>query len=260
MDHLMQIVRTFASDDEGSQVIEYALIIAVVSITLVVALRNLTGADFAGFIARVGTCLTSATPASEGTKQESADTAAFLTRQVSDHAARTTNRRRQGGAVIITMALLLLFLLGFMGFALDFGRLFIVKTELQTAMDSCALSAAQELDGQANAITRARSAGMTAANLNRVNLQSATWDGKGQFTRCRASASATRATHRRPATLAADYAECQHAQPDVRMWLMHAMARLLRRHARFPRHAERGAPGRGHARQRPDAPAPSRSR
>ena len=61
MDHLMQIVRTFATDDEGSQVIEYALIIAVVSITLVVALRNLTGADFATFVGRVGTCLTSAT-------------------------------------------------------------------------------------------------------------------------------------------------------------------------------------------------------
>src|SRR3954463_1000955 len=93
-----------------------------------------------------------------------------------------TLHRRQGGAVIITMALLLLFLLGFMGFALDFSRLFIVRTELQTAMDSCALSAAQELDQQPNAIVRAQSAGITAANLNRVNLQSATWDGKGQVT------------------------------------------------------------------------------
>src|SRR5690349_16374050 len=95
---------------------------------------------------------------------------------------RTANRHQQRGATIITMALMLLFLLGFMGFALDFGRLFIVKTELQTALDSCALSAAQELDLQANAINRARSAGITAANLNRVNLQSANWDGKGQVT------------------------------------------------------------------------------
>src|SRR6476661_5165291 len=95
---------------------------------------------------------------------------------------RNASRRQQGGAVIITMALLLLFLLGFMGFALDFSRLFIVKTELQTAMDSCALSAAQELDGLAGALDRGRSAGITAANMNRVNLQSATWDDKGQLT------------------------------------------------------------------------------
>jgi pilus assembly protein Flp/PilA len=52
-------IRTFASDDEGAQVVEYALIIAVVSIILVVALRNLTGTSFDGFIQRVATCLTS---------------------------------------------------------------------------------------------------------------------------------------------------------------------------------------------------------
>jgi pilus assembly protein Flp/PilA len=53
-----QSVLSFAKDDEGAQVIEYALIIAVVSIILVVALRNLTGASFSDFIARVQTCLT----------------------------------------------------------------------------------------------------------------------------------------------------------------------------------------------------------
>ena len=51
-------IRSFAKDDEGAQVVEYALIIAVVSIILVVALRNLTGTSFAGFIGRVNTCLT----------------------------------------------------------------------------------------------------------------------------------------------------------------------------------------------------------
>ena len=54
-----QSVRSFARDDDGAQVVEYALIIAVVSIILVVALRNLTGTSFDGFIARVATCLTS---------------------------------------------------------------------------------------------------------------------------------------------------------------------------------------------------------
>jgi pilus assembly protein Flp/PilA len=58
MNKFINAVRSFAREDEGSQVVEYALIIAVVSITLVVALRDLTGADFATFITRVGTCLT----------------------------------------------------------------------------------------------------------------------------------------------------------------------------------------------------------
>ncbi len=51
-------IRSFAQDDEGAQVVEYALIIAVVSIILVVALRNLTGTSFSGFISRVESCLT----------------------------------------------------------------------------------------------------------------------------------------------------------------------------------------------------------
>ncbi|MFL6674044.1 MAG: Flp family type IVb pilin [Massilia sp.] len=51
-------VKSFTRDEEGAQVVEYALIIAVVSIILVVALRNLTGTSFTGFIARVATCLT----------------------------------------------------------------------------------------------------------------------------------------------------------------------------------------------------------
>ena len=58
MNQLMQSIRSFAVEEDGSQVIEYALIIAVVSITLVVALRDLTGAQFGDFITRVGTCLT----------------------------------------------------------------------------------------------------------------------------------------------------------------------------------------------------------
>ena len=53
-----QSIRSFAHDEEGAQVVEYALIIAVVSIILVVALRNLTGTSFDGFIGRVATCLT----------------------------------------------------------------------------------------------------------------------------------------------------------------------------------------------------------
>ena len=92
--------------------------------------------------------------------------------------AETTKMRnqsvvRQKGAIIITLALTLLFLLGFMGIALDFGRFFVVKSELQTAVDSCALAAAKELDGAPDSLTRGVSAGLTVANMNNYNFQGA---------------------------------------------------------------------------------------
>jgi pilus assembly protein Flp/PilA len=57
-----QSTRSFLRDEEGAQVIEYALIIAVVSIALIVLLRGLTedpAGGFSLFIGRVTTCLTS---------------------------------------------------------------------------------------------------------------------------------------------------------------------------------------------------------
>jgi pilus assembly protein Flp/PilA len=58
-----QFTRGFLRDDDGAQVIEYALIIAVVSIALVVALKALTanGGGFSTFIATVTKCLTTTT-------------------------------------------------------------------------------------------------------------------------------------------------------------------------------------------------------
>lgn len=55
-----QFTRSFLRDEEGAQVVEYALIIAVVSIALVVALQALTADDggFGLFIDRVTACLT----------------------------------------------------------------------------------------------------------------------------------------------------------------------------------------------------------
>ena len=53
--------KSFLKDESGAQVVEYALIIAVVSIALVIALQVLTtGTTFSGFISRVNVCLTTA--------------------------------------------------------------------------------------------------------------------------------------------------------------------------------------------------------
>lgn len=51
----------FLGDEDGAQVVEYALIIAVLSIALVLAVDTLRiGNGIATFIARVATCLTTA--------------------------------------------------------------------------------------------------------------------------------------------------------------------------------------------------------
>lgn len=143
------------------------------------------------------------------------------------------SRHQQKGAVIVTVALVLLFLLGFMGIALDFGRLFIVKTELQTAMDSCALAAAQELDGQSTALTRATSAGLIAGNMNNVNLQSTSWSDQGKIV-------STDITFRDAGYIAtttaanAKYAQCQHTQSGIKMWLLQSMGAFLGDTAAYP--------------------------
>lgn len=135
---------------------------------------------------------------------------------------RPCSRSRQRGAVIVTTALLLLLLLGFMGIALDFGRLFVVRGELQTALDSCALSAAAELDGSSTAITRATASGMAAGNANGVHLQSANWAGQGQITAggisFRDNAYAVTTT---PAS--ARYAQCAHQHGNANLFLLTAM-------------------------------------
>jgi len=56
-------VREFVQDEEGAQVVEYALIIAVVSIGLVIALGGSTstlGASFATLVDRVKVCFSAA--------------------------------------------------------------------------------------------------------------------------------------------------------------------------------------------------------
>lgn len=136
---------------------------------------------------------------------------------------RNAGRRRQQGAVIITVALFTLFLLGFMGAALDFGRLFVVKTELQTAMDSCALAAAQELDGAPDALTRATNAGKTAGNLNKVHFQGAA-AGIGDEDITFSDTLAGSYSHAFTPVTDAKYAKCTRTKSGMTPWLLHAMS------------------------------------
>jgi Flp pilus assembly protein TadG len=81
-------------------------------------------------------------------------------------------RSRQRGAVAVATAVSAVALLGFVGVVVDLGRTMVVKTELQNAADACALAAAFELDGNANALTRAENAGIAVATGNSVHFQS----------------------------------------------------------------------------------------
>ena len=129
--------------------------------------------------------------------------------------------RRQQGAIIITVALSLLFLLGFMGIALDFGRLFVTKTELQTAVDSCSLAAAQELDTASDALSRAVSAGLAAGNLNRVQFQSGSAGIAASDITFSDALNGSYSSSFPYAT--AKYAKCRHAQTGIVPWLLQAM-------------------------------------
>lgn len=69
-----------------------------------------------------------------------------------------TGKRRQRGAVAIILGITLAVLIGFAGLAIDLGRFFVIKSELQNAMDACALAAASQLrpgQNDPNALNRA---------------------------------------------------------------------------------------------------------
>src|SRR5260370_5103998 len=90
-----------------------------------------------------------------------------------------SKRRRNGGFVLIVMALAATALLGVLGMAVDVGRMFISKNELQVFSDAGALAAAGKLDVTSNGITKAQAAVATFASptsptANAWNLCSAT--------------------------------------------------------------------------------------
>jgi len=58
MDKLFSSIRSFALEEDGAQIVEYALIIAVVSLGLILLLMGANGIDFSAWITKVNTCLT----------------------------------------------------------------------------------------------------------------------------------------------------------------------------------------------------------
>lgn len=79
-------------------------------------------------------------------------------------------RTRQRGAVAVIVGIAIVVLVGFLGLALDLGKLYVSKSELQNRADACALAAARDLTG-ATPLAVAEAAGITAASRNKVLFQ-----------------------------------------------------------------------------------------
>ncbi|SDY66793.1 Putative Flp pilus-assembly TadE/G-like [Nitrosomonas sp. Nm58] len=80
--------------------------------------------------------------------------------------------QKETGAVAIIVALSLVALVGFVGLALDLGKLFVAKTELQNSADACALAAARELTGaNTNQLELAEAAGKATGERHDVLFQ-----------------------------------------------------------------------------------------
>ncbi|WGY72958.1 pilus assembly protein TadG [Burkholderia cepacia] len=77
---------------------------------------------------------------------------------------------RQRGAVAIIVGLALAVMIGFVGLALDLGKLYVTRSELQNSADACALSAARDLTS-AISLSVAEADGIAAGHLNYVFFQ-----------------------------------------------------------------------------------------
>lgn len=66
--------------------------------------------------------------------------------------------RKQRGALLVMLAILIIVLVAIAALALDLGRLFVLRSEVQNAVDAAALAAAAELDSKSDARLRARQA------------------------------------------------------------------------------------------------------
>ncbi|KQV80413.1 hypothetical protein ASD15_16330 [Massilia sp. Root351] len=144
-------------------------------------------------------------------------------------------QRRQRGAVAVIAAIALPILIGFAGLALDGGRLYMQKTELQNAADACALAASRELtcDPSAGAcaasfLINAENAGLAVAGRNRIDFQGSPL-GSAQLTAADITFSTTYGpassylSRAAGASPAAKYVRCQPRQTGVLPWFMQVL-------------------------------------
>src|SRR5579862_2114054 len=69
-----------------------------------------------------------------------------------------SRNRRDRGFILVTVALAAVAVFGFLGLAVDLGRMYIVKNETQSYADAAALAAALQLNGTSAGVTAAQTA------------------------------------------------------------------------------------------------------
>lgn len=69
---------------------------------------------------------------------------------------------RERGYVLVTAAMFAVVLTGALGLVVDVGRMYLLKSRLQTRVDAAALAAAVELDGSPQGIVRAAASARSA--------------------------------------------------------------------------------------------------
>lgn len=138
--------------------------------------------------------------------------------------------KRQRGAVAVVVGLSIFVLIGMIGLALDLGQMFVNKTELQNAADACALAAARELDGNADALDRADAAGVLVGTQNLVGFQGAAVTLTAADISYSAQLSPNISTYYRTSAVAsvdetkkAKFAMCEVERDDIGMWFMGAL-------------------------------------
>jgi Flp pilus assembly protein TadG len=74
---------------------------------------------------------------------------------VTRNQSRKSSKLRRGGISIQMLVILVPVIFGFMGFAVDLGRLYLVKGELNQAASAMAMAAAKQLNGTDQAVDAA---------------------------------------------------------------------------------------------------------
>lgn len=139
-----------------------------------------------------------------------------------------SSARRQRGAVAIIVGLSLAVLVGFAGLALDGGRLYVNKTELQNGADACALAASYDLAGAPNipaaSFAAAEAAGMLVATRNRVGFQGAPVDAQDvtiQFGTSLSAGAWLSAASNPPGN--SKYVRCTLRETNIAPWFMQVL-------------------------------------
>ncbi|MFL9857106.1 pilus assembly protein TadG-related protein [Paraburkholderia madseniana] len=134
-------------------------------------------------------------------------------------------RRGERGAVSIFVALSLVALIGFVGLALDLGKLYVTRSELQNSADACALAAARDLTGATVNLSVSEAAGITAGHLNYALFQSGavqmTTDSSVLFSDSLSNPFLPKSSVATPVNI--KYAKCTTSKANIANWFIQVL-------------------------------------